>query len=337
MGRTTALRWLRGNFAVAVALIGSLRGAGAAAAVPEAEPAVLEASGPCSLPRSREPRTASDEAQALYQQFECHFSRAEYSECLPYIERACQLTSSPRCLFNLGAVHHALRHCSLARGYYEQFLDRAPYDDDGDEAKNALHEIAAACPPQEAAAAQAAAPDPAAHADTIRSLPAIPSAGSASASMQASAPADASLPRRRLPAISVPGRSASDSARIDAGGPAISRRALAWTLLGSGAAAGISTLLLGSSGRRAESDFDARDRHNGTLGLSGDSELRAIDRRGHQYNQLMVGFGVASGLLLAAGGTLLVLDLDFDAGLGLDTQLSVSPRGAAGIDVRRSF
>jgi hypothetical protein len=338
MGRTTAPRWQRWNYAIALALVQSLRGTGAAAEAPQAEHPAPEARGPCSLPPSAEPRTASEEARALYQQFECHFARAEYSECLQYIERACQLTSSPRCLFNLGAVHHVLRHCSLARGYYEQFLDRAPYDDGDDEAKNALREIEAACPPQQAAPAQAPPPHPGADEEMIRSLPDSPSAGSASGSIGGSVPADAPLlPARARPAVSAPDGSGSDSARVDAARPGSSRRALAWTLLGTGAAAGVSTLLLGSYGTRAESDFDARDRRNGRLGLPGDSELRAIDRRGHQYNQLMLGFGAASGLLLAAGGTLMILDIDLDLGLGVDTYLSVSPRGTAGIDLRRSF
>jgi hypothetical protein len=240
---------------------------------------------------------------------------------LQYIERACHLTSSASCLLNLGAVHHALMHCSLARGYYEQFLDRAPYDDEGDEAKNALHEIQAACPAHETASLEAAPPDTSAG-DMIHSLPA-----STRPLLSGAPPPQSPSPR---PALPVYGSSSSDARAIDAGAVP-TRRALAWSLLGTGAATAVSTLILGSYGKRAESDFDARDRHNGALGLAGDSELRAIDRRGRRYNDLMIGFGVASGLLLAAGSTLVLIDL------GDSADLSVSASGAASVDLRRSF
>ena len=93
--------------------------------------AVLTASGParhaqaaplrdsCAPPaRSSAAASSAEQVAALYQSFECHFARKEYAACLPYLEQACQLTDSPRCLLNLGAVHHALMHCQLARSYY---------------------------------------------------------------------------------------------------------------------------------------------------------------------------------------------------------------------------
>jgi tetratricopeptide (TPR) repeat protein len=350
MERTRAPRWLRSGCAGAAALGVWLQIATVTAQALEAGGSASQASdgasradhsaplgrppaeanhpvparGSCSVPPSAEPRTAAEEARALYQQFECHFARGEYEQCLPYIERACHLTSSPRCLFNLGAVHHALMHCSLARGYYEQFLDRAPYDDGGGDAQSALHELQAACPAHEAALAEVAPQDAARGA--IVPLPDAPGGVAASSSPPVLAEAP---PITRQPVGQLDG-SGRDAAPVDAAG-SISRRTLAWSLIGAGAAAGALTILWGGYGVRAESDYVARNRRNGMLGLSDDSELRAIDRRGRQYNQLMLGFGVASGLLLAAGGTLVILDV------GDGAQLSLSADGVAGIDLRRSF
>jgi hypothetical protein len=320
----TSPRRVRRWHAAGAILIGLLQTASAGAQGPRATSPTPDARGPCSAPPSAEPRTAAEEARALYQQFECHFARAEYSECLAYIERACHLTSSPSCLLNLGAVHHALMHCSLARGYYEQFLDRAPYDDGGDEAKGALHEIQAACPSHEAAPAQATPPDPSTG-DVIRPLPV------ASGPLRSGAPQQPQRPTSPAPAVRAYSSASSDALAFDVASVTPTRRALAWSLLGAGAATAVSTLLLGSYGMRAESDFDARDRHNGALGLAGDSELRAIDRRGRRYNDLMIGVGAASGLLLAAGSTLLLIDL------GGSAELAISASGAPGVDLRRSF
>ena len=61
------------------------------------------ASRECAAPRAAaEPQSRAEEVAALYQRFECHFARREYVACLPFLEQACELTDSPRCLLNLG-------------------------------------------------------------------------------------------------------------------------------------------------------------------------------------------------------------------------------------------
>jgi tetratricopeptide (TPR) repeat protein len=285
--------------------------ASAAAEGLDAKPAA-RACAPETVPVGSAP---AGEIQTLYDRFECHFSRGEYQESLPFLERVCRLTSSPRCLLNLGAVHHALRHCDAARSYYEKFLDRTPYDDEQNEAQQALEEIRAACPDAEGPVEP---PEPFRRPpDEIP--PMLP------------APVAAERPAALAPRGLV-SRAATLPAQLARGADgSASRRILAWSLLGAGSAAALATAVAAGCGARAESDFDSRNRANGELGLSDDAELRAIDQRGRSYNRLMLGFGVASGLLLGVGATLYVFEL------GPGSNVSVSGGESAQLRYRGRF
>lgn len=227
----------------------------------------------------------AERVAALYQSFECHFARKEYAACLPYLEQACQLTDSPRCLLNLGAVHHALMHCQLARHYYQQYIDRTPYDEDVTAARSALEELERACPQSHVPASPPVL-------DTPPAAPGIAPAGPLPAPLdESSASAPAPAPERTAPA--------------SAGGR---EPVLAWALLGAGAASLTATVVLAAHGARAERDYEARARSLEPPARSSDGELRAIDERGERSNRLALALGLVSGLLTGAGATLWLKD-----------------------------
>lgn len=265
------------------------------------------------------PRTRAEEIDSLYRRFECHFSRQEYVACLPFLERACLLTDSPRCLLNLGAVHHALMHCQLARGYYEQYLERSPYDEEVDAVRRALEELSVACPRSAGSAAPGEPDGPSAGEPEQRRVAAVSAlAGGSDAIVTGN---DEKVE---------PG--APTKARLDTG-VAEARRTpvLAWSLLGAGAAGLTATLVAAGYGVRAERAFEGRAHANGGLSPSEDPELRAIDQRGRHYNNLALAFGTASGLLLAAGATVWILDVAPDA------SLTLSSDGSPGVSYETRF
>lgn len=275
-------------------------------------------------PTRHAPLAASDDVAELYRSFECHFARQEYSACLPYLERACQLTDSPRCLLNLGAVHHALMHCQLARSYYQQYLDRTPYDEDVSAARNALEELERACPqaaPVTEGLSQRALAPPA-------SLPMIVLEPGAIQPLPL-----AKAPRREGAATRSTSPGASSDAVPAQRGP---DHLLAWSLLGAGAASLTGTVVAAAYGARAERDYEARARAMDAPTRGADAELRAIDERGHRYNQLALVLGVLSGALTGAGATLWLTE----GSLAEDTagaQLQVAPDGTAKLSYSSRF
>jgi hypothetical protein len=270
-------------------------------------------------PASAAPRSPAEEVAALYDRFECHFARQEYVACLPFLERACELTDSPRCLLNLGAVHHALMHCLLARSYYQQYLDRSPYAEEVAEARNALEELNAACP---AAAPPAAAAVSEAPMQSVSPISVSPISG-ARAAPGPSEPAPAGFEPMTPSAVKLGSKHRVEERQQD--------HLLAWSLLGAGAAGLTATVVAASYGLRAERDFEARDRENGPLGRSNDPELRAIDQRGRNYNQFATAFGILSGVLLGAGATLWLIETS------PGSSLEVSVDGTARVRYELSF
>jgi hypothetical protein len=244
--------------------------------------------------------STEEQVAALYQSFACHFARKEYAACLPYLEQACRLTDSPRCPLNLGAVHHALMHCQLARGYYQQYLDRSPYDEDVEAARHALEELERACP-RSAAERSADAAEVGGRAGTVEEagLPALPPSHIAALPTRPdSAGALAASPGQRT------------ATPVDA--PSTERRqqshVLAWSLLGAGAASLTATVVLATYGARAERDYEARAAQLPPPARSTDAELRTIDERGERSNQAALVLGVLSGLLTGTGATLWITD-----------------------------
>jgi hypothetical protein len=274
----------------------------------QAPPAPASAPESCGLaPASA---SSSEDAAQLYRQFECRFLRGDYQGGLPFLQKACTLTSSPRCAFNLGAVHHALMHCELARAYYSRYLELAPYDENGAAARDALAELRVSCPSAPSAAA----------------VPVGPALSEPPSGLVVAPLTDA------RPMVEDSGRAlATPAAAAHPPAAASSSRTLSWCLLGAGAATGAMTLVALLHGARADQDATARDRQNGSLGLADDAQLRSIDHEGHRANQLAWGFGSASLLLLGAGATLLFVDF------GEQGRLSVSSEQAAGISYERAF
>jgi hypothetical protein len=148
-------------------------------------------------------------------------------------------------------------------------------------ARNALEELEGACPRPAASAASAAAgdeiapPPPGAQATSP-----APAAAAASGRVPPAAPAD------------------SDT------GQQSQSHALAWSLLGAGAASLTATVVLATYGAQAERDYEERARRIAPAARNTDAELRAIDERGHRSNRAALVLGVLSGLLTGTGATL---------------------------------
>jgi hypothetical protein len=279
----------------------------------------------CSPEASATPQTRDQEIAALYGAFECHFSRQEFAACLPFLEQACSLTHSPRCFLNLGAVHHALMHCELARGYYQEYLNRVPYDEEGQDARKALEELSVACPVEETA--------PAVSPESGALTPSVSLAGAGTE------PAGSAAAHGGSPAAAPPLQSsdAAQAASVEVGGDAASRdergtqRVVAWSLLGAGAVSAVWMGLAASYGARAANDFDARYEASGGVSIANDPELQAIDARGAQYDELAVTFGVTSAVLFGAAAAFWWLDF------GLDADVDVSGGGSAQLRYGGSF
>lgn len=272
-------------------------------------PAQGPAQGPASAPsrcaEAAGSRSAQvDSAAALYRQFECRFLRGDYQGCLPFLQKACKLTDSPRCAFNMGAVYHALMQCEAARSYYLRYLELEPYDVNGDAARSALEELALSC----------GSPPPVVVVEP---------------EMRGGAQEPVIVPARGVetaPAMALDSAGVLDAptARDRDGKPLA--RTLGWGLVGAGAASGAGALVALLHGWYAERDATARDRRNGDRGLTNDSELRAIDRSGRRSNRLGLGFGSASALLLGAGATVLLVDLGGDARVSIDAATEATLR-----------
>jgi hypothetical protein len=295
-----------------------------------------ERSAPCSSEASATPRTQDEEVAALYGAFECHFSRQEFAACLPLLEKACSLTHSPRCFLNLGAVHHALMQCEPARGFYQEYLLRVPYDEEGDDARKALEELSMACPQVESAAADK--PELEASILTPDLLPhgthnePSPGPGAAPSPSDGALPPPAGLPLKPSDDPQIDRRAAPLEVRRDATArdSRETQRIVAWSLLGAGAASAVSMALAAGYGARAARDFDQRFEQSGR-NLTNSPELRAIDRRGAQYDDLAVTFGITSGVLFGAAAACWWLDL------GLDSDVAISGDGSARVRYRGTF
>jgi hypothetical protein len=263
--------------------------------------------------------TLEQEVAELYRQFECRFFEQRYADGLPYLERACALKNSPRCLLNLAAVHHGLMHCELARAYYFRYLDVVPYDDASESALDALAELEGSCgtPAARASAAPPTTPNPELELDAIAPLPAaraLPTPATAPASLALTVAA---------PAATV--GAAASPPNVAARDESIERKVGLW-LLGAGAAGAVIALLYGA---RIEQDAERRDRSNGGLGASDDPELRAIDRAGRRSNRLAAVLGVGSGVLAGAGVTLWLASSSSGASVDVGAEgASVGYRGA---------
>jgi hypothetical protein len=238
-----------------------------------AAPGPAVAAGAACAPVPAELENGAPRVDALFQRFQCLFDAQAYQDCLPVLEQACSLTDSPRCLFNLALVHHALLHCEAAVGYYEAYLERDPYDAGRDEALSALADLRGICGKHEPA-------------------PLLPPA-----SVGAIPPVQGAVPAPAAAVEPVPTAAVPDGMST--------RRVLAYTTLAAGAATSVATAVFAVYGKRAESDVVERAAQNEQVR---DAEAAAIDSNGHQYNTLAWIFLGSSVALLGTSVTLFVID-----------------------------
>jgi hypothetical protein len=281
----------------------------------------------CPAPFASAAATLEQEVAELYRQFECRFLEQRYADGLPYLERACALKNSPRCLLNLAAVHHGLMHCELARSYYFRYLDVVPYDEASEAALDALAELEGSCGTPAALSSSALNPSAVVTApssiESIAALPAVAAGPRAPSAAAPVTPAGAGVfgAGKEIAGSIVP--------PVAEGGPSMERK-LGYWLLGAGAASGAGALVALLYGARIERDAERRDRLNGGLGTNEDPELDAIDRAGRRSNRLAAMLGIGSGLLAGAGMTLWLVSPESGASVevGADGAARVGYRGA---------
>lgn len=282
--------------------------------------------------------SAPDDVDTWFREASLKFEAGDYEGALPLLERACAASAFPGCALNLGAVHHALRHCTEARRHYEQYLRDEPQGEGVAEARAALGELEPHCKGN--AAAFELRPTPGASTaegaalhtgGAPLSVPATPAA-SPSAPLEPVAPA-AVAPG--VAPVATSGAPVSDephaieaAARRD---PELesrpSYRPIAASMLILGGAAGLTTLYLGV--RLASANADFREHRDTAF----DDQQRARLERSEQYQALTIGSGVASALLLGAGGVFWWLGGDSEG----DAALAVGPHGLAGAQVSGRF
>ena len=95
-------------------------------------------------------------------------------------------------------------------------------------------------------------------------------------------------------------------------------------------------MTLAAFGARAERDYEARARQLDASERATDTELRAIDERGHRSNRAALVLGVLSGLLGGAGATLWLAQT-WQAESDPGASLQLTPDGAAALSYAGSF
>jgi hypothetical protein len=254
------------------------------------------------------PGVTPREVDAWFERANQKFAARDYAGALELLERACAHSDFPGCALNLGAVHHALRHCLEARKFYESYLRGEPSGERAGEARAALDELDAHC-------------------QTARSSgPVAPSA---------SPPSEAPQPARVAP-VSPPTFGANDHAAPHTalegsalGSPRTTLddgpryRAIAASVTVLGGAAGLTSLYLGLRLGDANAEFEKHKR------APYDDEQAARLERARDYRALTIGSGVAAAALLGVGGVFwwLGVDSDTDVSLAFDAGSQVRLSG----------
>lgn len=244
-----------------------------------------------------------------------HYAAGRFEDAMVLLERAYNATNGPRFLFNLGAVHHAMGHCSLARNYYEGFLLVAENGKKRDEAKLALGNLYEHCghsqlhsprPQQEGAAGP-------------NSVGPLLSPGLSPEVTSELAP-DLS-PELPTQILAQPSRLLlSRRNGLDSNWQGDSwRRTTSISLIGTGAALGLAGTITYFLMHNAHDDLQAqRRRVSASGGIWNDAE--DAEEAGRltfraEYRSLTWALGVGSGLAFAAGATLLALELNTNSSL----------------------
>jgi hypothetical protein len=272
---------------------------------------------------------ASVDVDAWFREASVRFEAGDFAGALPLLERACATSAFPGCALNLGAVHHALRHCPEARHYYESYLRDEPAGERATEARAALTELEPHCKSSAAAFDLAASTSPGASTAAPASSPAAPhvvNAVGAGASTAVGGSAPTPAPVTAAPADASRIESAADA--LDPSQESATRyRPVAASMLILGGAAGLTTIYLGV--RLADANSEFRKHRNTAF----DDEQQARLDRTRQYRALTVGSGVASALLLGAGGVVWWLGSGSDA----NDDLAIAPNGLTGVQVSGRF
>ncbi len=301
------------------------------------------------------PASTAGDVDAWFREASERFEAGDFAGALPLLERACAGSAFPGCALNLGAVHHALRHCPEARRHYEQYLREEPQGERVAEARAALTELEPHCKSNAAAfglpepstpgAASAVAPSSSSSSSASSSATAASGlaggaaavSGSSSLAASASAPLDPPAPAvvavtaaegaatSAMGASSEPRRvGAAHDPALEGGTP---YRPIAASMLILGGAAGLTTLYLGV--RLASANAEFREHRDTAF----DDQQRARLERSEQYQALTVGSGVASALLLGAGGVMWWLGGESEG----DADVAVGPNGLAGAQLSGRF
>jgi hypothetical protein len=287
---------------------------------------------------------------AWFREASLKFEAGDFAGALPLLERACSTSTFPGCALNLGAVHHALRHCPEARRHYELYLQREPHGEGAAEARAALSELEPHCQ-SNAAAFDLAAPSAvgasagalsSSEAESAAPHAAVPSGAAASGLVPLAPgaapalPAAGSAPGHVTAAAGEPGRIGTAEPLDPAQESAAKYRPVAASMLILGGAAGLTTIYLGVRLADANSEF----RKHRSTAFDADQQAR-LDRT-RQYRALTVGSGVASALLLGAGGVIWWLGNGSDNGSDRDGDgsggdLALAPNGLTGLQLSGRF
>jgi hypothetical protein len=262
--------------ALAVCLVASAARAGEP--IPSGTAGVPVGSGETSTERALQ-SDAEEHALQLLQKAREHFEAGEYAAAVPLLEQAYALTHSPRYLLNLAIAHHYLDECALALRYYEEYLDRDPRAERRAEATTAIEQLKPICGAPEPDAAPAPTPTP--------------------------VTASAAAPRAIAPDASPP----ITDEHAGRGG---TRRIVAWSLLGAGAATTIASVAAAVLALNAKADREALQRAV-PPGLTWDafggrSRDAGLEDAFHRDPILTWVFAGSSLFLLGTGGALWLMD-----------------------------
>ena len=227
-------------------------------------------------PAPPEPATIASRDE-LFQRAGEAFEAQEFALALELLRQACGQSDFEGCDFNLGAVHHALRHCAEARQHYGAYLKAHPAGARRGEAQAALDALEPICGLAPGANPEASA----------TGLPAVGSAGTSSDPAPSLAVLTA-LPDQLAPA-SPPERPTAPAAQANG-----TSRIVALSLLGLGGAAGVATLLLALELSSTNSEIEAH------RSQPFDPEQQQRLDKADQFQSLTLGAGSASVLLLGS-------------------------------------
>lgn len=270
-------------------------------ALPHPPPPSPEAGAPAS------PREEAHEREIERQVTEL-FERGDYAAALPLTQAEYERTHAPRWLFNLAMIHHALGDCRLALYHYELYLRSNPGPRGRAEATTASANLTPLC----------GEGPPAPEALPIVPLELVPPGATRADAVEARAP------MARIAS------SASESAEHDS-----TRALVGWSLVGAGAAAGVTAVVSLALAIDAGSSLNDLGREAAQRSRTGETYDDCCAERGRElestrqrYSTLAPIVGVGSLLLMGAGATLLVLDA------GEQRSLVLRP---GGVDYRLSF